>query len=246
LATQPLYAGLHRNRYPGDDLMRHLREHSNLHWTGFYLAPAPAHQKDTSWMDRLPVLREMGWGLAPIYVGQQRSTRLAHALTEEQGCIDAEHAAVLAASAGFESGSVIFLDIEQGPPLAPEMMTYYAAWVETLCANTNFTPGVYCSYRDIADDLYMADDRPIFWVWQLRYTCDPAVAKRRGWDVISVASDRPRLPENDPRDSGVPFARIVHHAANACSFTLGERSVGMWDFDCALTPNPADPSTYPG
>ena len=55
-----------------------------------------------------------------------------------------------------------------------------------------------------------------------------------------------RLPVvADPRDTGLPFASLVHHAANACTFTLGEQSIRSWDLDCARTPEPSDPRTYP-
>src|ERR1700691_4592878 len=59
-----------RSDYPGDDVMTWLRAHTNLQWCGYYFAPAPSHG-DTSWMARRSALVAAGWGIAPIYVGQQ-------------------------------------------------------------------------------------------------------------------------------------------------------------------------------
>src|SRR5262249_18022116 len=61
-----MFAGIDRSTYPGDTVMQWLWDNTNLYWTGFYLAPAPSHGKDTSWMSRRGVLKQMGWGFAPV------------------------------------------------------------------------------------------------------------------------------------------------------------------------------------
>lgn len=58
------YAGMDTSIYPGDAVMAHLKDLTNLVWTGFYLGPAPSHP-NASWMDRRATLIAQGWGLAP-------------------------------------------------------------------------------------------------------------------------------------------------------------------------------------
>jgi Rv2525c-like, glycoside hydrolase-like domain/Hemopexin len=109
------YGGVDVLQYPGDPAMDILWNTTSLTWTGFYLAPAPS-QGNTSWMNRRAFLEGLGWGFAPIYVGQQtHASPGSHTLTQAQGTIDANDAAALALHAGFVPGSIIYLDIETGP-----------------------------------------------------------------------------------------------------------------------------------
>ena len=78
-----------------------------------YLGPAPSHGP-ADWMPAIPVLKWMGWGLVPVYVGQQVIGAGSHIVTAAQGAIDAQNAASLASSATLDSGSVLYLDIENG------------------------------------------------------------------------------------------------------------------------------------
>jgi hypothetical protein len=50
--------------------MAWLKANTNLVWCGYYLAPAPSHH-DTSWMGTRAALAAAGWGVAPVYLGQQ-------------------------------------------------------------------------------------------------------------------------------------------------------------------------------
>src|ERR1017187_9251756 len=102
-----LFAGFDRLAYPGDTVMKNVINETNLRWCGFYLAPAPS-QGNTSWMAKRSFLTGLGWGLAPIYVGQQSDGLGSHTVTAAQGTLDAQDTAKLAKSAGFPSGSIIF------------------------------------------------------------------------------------------------------------------------------------------
>jgi hypothetical protein len=127
--------------------MTWLIQNTNLRWTGFCLTPAPSQQY-AGWMGKREFLEGLGWGFAPVYVGQQtvqNSPDSSHELTAEQGRIDAQEAATLAKKAGFPDGTNIFLDIEQGPesadqPVGPEMMAYSLAWVDEMSINTSYHP----------------------------------------------------------------------------------------------------------
>jgi hypothetical protein len=225
------YAGFDRLSYPGDDAMKWLKENTNLFWAGFYLAPAPS-QSNTSWMTKRGFLVGLGWGLAPIYVGQQiAGTPGKHNLTADQGTTDAQNAAQLAIQAGFPADAAIFLDVEQGPPAQSRTIAYYTAWVAELI-NQGFTPGVYCSYSGVAKLLSDVDLSPIFWVFNLntKYNQCP--------------SDP--FPAPNPKCSKVDFASLWQFCqSKTCSIAVDGKTMQNWDFDSAVTCDPSNPSTYP-
>ncbi|MCF2151904.1 DUF1906 domain-containing protein [Desmonostoc muscorum LEGE 12446] len=159
------HAGFDRLQYPGDSVMQWLRDNTNLAWIGFYLAPAPS-QPYTGWMLKHDFLKNLGWGFAPIYVGQQAQGPGSRILTAQQGRIDAQDATNLASNAGFPQFSVLYLDVEQGPPLDQSVIDYYTAWVQVVFDN-NYYPGVYCSHL-LADQFIAADNRVLLWVFNLR------------------------------------------------------------------------------
>lgn len=158
------YAGFDRSEYPGDDLMSELWNNTNLVWCGFYLAPAPSHP-DTSWMNKLNTVREMGWAAVPVYVGQQPSDlpKTAHNASTVQGASDAGEAVILATNAGFATDTIIYLDIENSPSgaLKKEMKDYYRSWVATV-TTLGFRPGVYCPFQYV-QPLLALDKTPRFW-----------------------------------------------------------------------------------
>src|SRR5262249_17752866 len=145
-------------------------------------------------------LMDMGWGLAPIYVGHQEfgpGNRLKDPVQEGQD--DADEAAQLAWKAWFPPKSVVYLDVEGAPPSdTPEkprrsmMIAYYQTWVEGIIKK-NYYPGVYCSYL-FAELLLAADVRPVVWT----------VGKPTG----PAAFGSP-FPVKDPADSG--FQAAIWH-----------------------------------
>src|SRR5580698_7005276 len=100
----PGFAGFDRSDYPGAAVMAWLLANTNLKWCGFYLAPAPSHP-DESWM-KAPDADFTGWGLAPIYLGQETTGPGAHKVNAAQGAIDGADACKLMMTAGFGPGSV--------------------------------------------------------------------------------------------------------------------------------------------
>jgi hypothetical protein len=94
------HAGFDSLTYPGDDLMKIFWDKTNLAWCGFYLAPAPS-QPYTGWMSKRSYLRGLGWGFAPLYVGQQTHGPGSHDFSAGRGTTDAVDAAALARQAGF-------------------------------------------------------------------------------------------------------------------------------------------------
>jgi len=222
----PVFLGFDTSIYPGDAKMELLRQQGNVAFTGFYLAPAPSHF-DTSWMDNRQKLQDLGYGFAPIYVGRQQSGPGSHILTADQGTADGQNAVQLAGDAGFPDQSVLYLDIETGPPIHAAFLEYYKAWVEAV-AQGNFTPGVYCSHL-IAAEVLAADSRPVPWVFRLLF--NPG-------HTFSLP-----MPVPDPSSSaGFSDAQVLQYAQN-CVVNIGGTKIQPADLDTALT---ADPSSADG
>ena len=83
-------------------------------------------------MGRRAAMAAAGWGLAPIYVGQQIAGPGRHAVSGPQGAIDGAHAAALMAGEGFAAGACVYLDLEDGAPLQPprEILVVFRAHLE--------------------------------------------------------------------------------------------------------------------
>jgi hypothetical protein len=241
------FAGIDRLGYPGNDFMNGLMNNTNLLWTGFYLAPAPS-QGNTSWMAHLVDLRAMGpgWGVAPIYVGQQHPSidqpGVSHIRTAEQGRIDALNAAELADRAGFSSGSEanltgsprIYLDIEIGGNLPREDLAYVNAWCATIRSDqTAYLPGVYCSFKDTAAQLKRDNPDLVFWVFNLNHH-EPAMPEQ---NVFA---------KPDLTLSGVPDATAWQWVQGFASITTtlpdgSGQTLRSWDLDVSAAPDPSHP-----
>ena len=215
-----IFLGFDRSAYPGDNIMQRLRTEAGVDFTGFYLGPAPSHT-DTGWMNRRDFLGGLGFGFAPLYVGQQQSAPGSLTLTAAQGVIDGRNATKLATTAGFPQASEIYLDIETGPPAQPPFFVYYKAWVQSVIDN-GFVPGFYCSHQ-LGAHFAAADNRAAPWVYQLK-----AVGGHFA----------PPLPRPDPSHSSFNGAKVLQYAQNA-SLNLGGTILKPVDLDTALS---ADPS----
>ncbi len=252
-----LFAGFDRLEYPGDRAMQWLWDNTNLWWCGFYLAPAPS-QQNRGWMDKYAGLKEIGWGIAPIFVGQQTeqsSPGSSHELDESNGVNDARQAAQLAAEAGFPEGSVVYLDIEAGGgPLDPDLAIYYEAWVARMIADGQYYPGVYCSYQ-IAPQLRELDSRPRWWVFHVTHGCDHDFPDTFDFFPNDLVP-RMEFPTTaapitgrslDPRDSFAnarmrQWCQSISNNNVACRLLIdGEEFLG-WDFNTATLKDPLDPT----
>lgn len=217
-----IFLGFDRSAYPGDDMMQLLRTQAQVDFTGFYLAPAPSHS-DQGWMGKRSFLAGLGFGFAPVYVGQQQSPPGSLNLTAAQGQIDGHGAALLAQHAGFPNSSVLYLDVETGPPVKPAFLAYYKTWVQAVIDN-GFSPGVYCSHH-LAANFIAADNRARAWVFQF---------------AAVGGSFKPPLQKPDPSHSSFPAAKVLQYAQNAV-LTLGNKTLKPVDLNSALMADPSAP-----
>lgn len=229
------YLGFDVSTYPGDPLMQAWFVNAPLWYVGFYLAPAPNHA-NTSWMAKRSFLSGIGWGFMPIYVGRQVG---GSGLTNAQGQTDASNAASLASSAGFPSGTTLFLDVETGGTLPSGMISYIQGWVDKIDSGSLFWAGVYCSYGSAAQI------KAALGTWSVKFWC---------WNVNCSPSPGCVLPSSAPSPSscGYSGATVWQYAqspepaglsctgytSGTCKQTFGGYSLAV-DLNSATTANPS-------
>jgi hypothetical protein len=161
--------GFDTRDYPGDATMRRWFNASPYRWVGYYL-PSPCYT-GTTWSGRRDALRQIGWGFAVLYVGEQdwRSMRAAAGdtaqvatqgdrcvtanLSQQQGTTHAAAAETAAAADGFPNGTVIFLNVERVERVSPELAAYARAWFAAMLERGRFLPGLYAHDHN-ATELY--------------------------------------------------------------------------------------------
>lgn len=218
------FAGFDVDIFPGADQMAWLKANTNFVWCGYYLFPAPFHS-DGSWMGQRASLVAAGWGMAPVYLGQQ--TSVPNMLTSEQGTTDGNQAASLMTSEGFPAGSCVYLDLENGPPFQAPQTAYVAAWVAAVTA-AGFTPGIYCSHG-MAAQVQAANPAARIWAFKVATTASHPVAG-------------PPFPDSDPAGSGFPGATIWQLDDEAQLSLPGAPSPSMTvDLDSASMADPSAP-----
>jgi hypothetical protein len=191
-----------RDVYPGDGVMQRLWAETNLAWTGYYL-PRLSYKTGKvhagTWKGKRATLKNMGWGVVPIFFGRQQehagaTDAKAHrkaSLTTGHGAAEGKLAASVAQADGFPAYTVIYLDIEGGNDVTHELADYYAGWCQAVFDN-NYYPGVYCSPLK-APALMEKDTRPLTWCAAYRYS-------HRSFPVEKD------FPINDPSGSGYALA----------------------------------------
>jgi hypothetical protein len=223
-------AGFDSDIYPGDAIMGWFKTSTNMAWCGYYLAPAPSHH-DTSWMGKRAGLAGAGWGIAPLYVGEQVIPPGSQHPSAAKGTDDGNQAAQLMASEGFAPGSCVYLDLEDGS--LPQILSEYtAAWVQAV-GNAGYQPGVYCSHV-IADSVNAL--APNLRIWAFRV---PTTAQHH--------SPGPPYREDDPSGSGFAQAVAWQLDQNATiDVPVAPGGTLVVDLDSASSPDPGAPAGQPG
>lgn len=220
------YPGFDTAFYPGDPIMDWLRTNTNLVWVGFYLGNAPSHW-GADWMTQRATLVAQGWGLAPIYVGQQVTGPGSHDSSGPQGTIDGGNAVALMKSAGFPANSYVYLDIENGPPLTTAQVDYIACWVDAVIAD-GFLPGVYCSHL-LAQQVHTIRSAARIWAFK--------VATSQPHPVPGT-----NFPDLHPAGSGYTGA-FAWQLGQECLISVPRQLAASGtlevDLDTAITPDPS-------
>jgi Rv2525c-like, glycoside hydrolase-like domain len=199
--AQNTYLGFDRNDYPGDASLSTLRQ--TFYYAGYWLNNPPGSTSN-GWLGKRSELKSAGFGFLVLFNGRlyQELKRDPSALGQK----DALEAVAAARREGFPSGTVIFLDIEEGGRMLPEQKTYIYRWVDDVI-DAGFRAGVYCSgipAKEGKTSIVTAEDirahaegREIrFWV--TNDSCPPSP----GCEGSKAG----------PSESGVPFAEIWQFA----------------------------------
>ena len=218
--AQNTYLGFDRNDYPGDGNLKVLRQ--TFSYAGYWLNNPPGASSD-SWTGHRAAVESVGFGFLVLFNGRLYAQLKTIGNAQRLAQSDARVAADSARREGFPSGTIIFLDQEQGGRMLPEQKAYIYAWVDGVIA-AGFRAGIYCSGIPAADDsnVVTAEDirahageavsgsaregaratqttRDITY-WTINDACPPA-----------PGCSFPQHPPN-PAESGVGFAEVWQFA----------------------------------
>jgi hypothetical protein len=135
------YLGFDRNDYPGGQNLAQLRQ--TFAYTGFWLNPPPG-EKTNRWAGKRQALQAAGFGFLVLFNGRLYARLKTVPNAGRLGASDAQAAIASARREGFPSGTIIFLDQEEGGRMLPEQKAYIYAWVDGMAA-AGFRAGIYCS-----------------------------------------------------------------------------------------------------
>lgn len=139
--TPAAYVGFDRNVYPGDANLKTL--HQTFSYAGYWLNVPPG-EKTNTWTRHRAAVESAGFGFLVLFNGRLFAQLKTAANAARLGKSDAEAAIASARREGFPSGTIIFIDQEEGGRMLPEQKAYLYAWVDGISAG-GFHAGIYCS-----------------------------------------------------------------------------------------------------
>ena len=179
-AAGAAYLGFDRNVYPGDAGMVVLRR--TFAFSSYWLSPPPG-EKTNTWRGKRELLRAQGFGFLVLYRGRDTAEFKKTGDAQVKGASDAAAATASAKAEGFPSGTIIFLDIEEGGRLPVLYHSYLAVWAREI-TSAGFRPGVYCSGMPAkeepgvtittADDIRSHPAASDMSIWAYNDACPPA------------------------------------------------------------------------
>lgn len=146
------HLGFDRNIYPGETALPALRKH--FAFSGYWLNNPPGETQNT-WTGKRDALLKNNFGFLVLFNGREDAQILGFkrrgTSPDALGKRDAAAAIAAAQREHFPSGTIIFLDQEEGGRLLEEQSAYLLAWTEAIAAST-YKPGVYLSGQPVEDD----------------------------------------------------------------------------------------------
>lgn len=179
-SSQSFYLGFDRNAYPGDAALPILRK--IFSFSSYWLSPPPG-EKTNSWRGKRELFRARGFGFLVLYRGRDSREFKNQAVAIAKGVQDGKNTVVAAKTEGFNPGTIIFLDIEEGGRLPAPYHAYLHAWHDEL-TKAAFSSGVYCSGMPVkespgltittADDIRDNAASHDFVIWAYNDACPPS------------------------------------------------------------------------
>jgi Domain of unknown function (DUF1906) len=179
-SSQISYLGFDRNTYPGDAALPILRK--TFSFSSYWLSPPPG-EKTNTWRGKRKLFLAQGFGFLVLYRGRDSKEFKKQAGAIAKGVQDGKSAAANAKAEGFATGTIIFLDIEEGGRLPSAYHAYLHAWHDEL-TKASFSSGVYCSGMPVkespgltittADDIRDNSALHDFAIWAYNDACPPS------------------------------------------------------------------------
>jgi hypothetical protein len=244
------YLGFDRNQYPGDRALPMLRQ--TFSFTGYWLTPPPMETQN-SWTGKRKTLSAKGFGFLLLAEGREFAAIQSGA--KEDGIRDASDAARSATQEGFPKGSIIFLDIEEGGRLLPQVHSYLRAWADEL-VQKGFKPGVYCSGIPVnepnghtivtADDIRSKEGPRDIAFWVFNDMCPPSPGCTRPMRMTGPAKSGVKYASvwqfvRSPRPKGTASACAGYANDENCYAAFDVAHRWHLDLDVASSKNPSAP-----
>jgi hypothetical protein len=257
-AASSSYLGFDVNEYPSDAALPVLKQ--TFAFAGYWLNVPPG-AKENNWTGKRAEFVKDNFGFLVLFNGRLERELTSPPHASELAAMDAKSAVTAAQREGFPSGTIIFLDQEEGGRLLAAQMAYVLQWVETINAS-GFNAGIYCSgmpAKEGKNSIVTAND-----------IHDHAGGRKITYFVYNdVCPPSPgcaltKSPPS-PANSGVSFAAIWqfaqsprrHEFTKSCSATynadgncyppanaatsISKRNAGIYlDLDSATSPDPSN------
>jgi hypothetical protein len=227
-AAQPTsrnYLGFDRNDYPGDAVLGTLRK--TFAFSGYWLN-APPGAASNSWRGKREIVNSNGFGFLVLFNGRLDREIKPRSNASGLGASDAAAAVDAARKEGFPTGTVIFLDQEEGGRMLPEQRSYAYAWVDGV-NSAGYRAGIYCSGIPVKE----AGGTVVITAKDLR---DNAAGRKIEFFVYNDACPPstgcvfPGSPP-PPSQSGIPFAAIWQFAQSPRRRELTASCPSQYDSD---------------
>jgi Domain of unknown function (DUF1906) len=150
--TEGTSVGFDSNDYPGDEKLPTLHRH--FAFAGYWLNNPPG-ENHNDWAGKREVLVRNGFGFLVLANGRIESeikkAKRSGTLPATLGAHDAAAAIVAAHRENFATGTIIFLDQEEGGRLTDDQSAYLLAWTEAVATKSGYLPGAYVSGQPVND-----------------------------------------------------------------------------------------------
>ncbi len=246
-----VYAGFDTSGYPGDFSMKSIWDNTELMWCGFYLGPR------FNWSPHFARIKNMGWGVAPIYTGKQPgSSPKLHAIHNRHaadrkalqsalwgnGALDGKEAADQARASSIPLNTILYFDVENTVPDS-DWLEYYRGWSRAV-VDRNFRVGLYTRHdhavwvmsKLMSGSLSRPSDICMPAIWIAKYTR----ANANGASIPARDYLEDPLPVPDPRRV-YPGASVLQHLGNfGLKWTDSGhlRKFSPVDYDSSIDPDP--------
>lgn len=249
--SAPAYLGFDRNEYPGDANLPALKR--SFAFTGYWLNNPPGAKRN-GWEGKRAILRSAGFGFLVLF-NRRASNELERPVDPAAlAALDAQNAVQKAVGEGFSTGTVIFLDQEEGGRLLPAQRAYVLAWAEGIIS-AGFRAGVYCSGIPVKEgrdqSITTADDihdhaggrNMLFFVYNDVCPPSPGCANSSNPPPPSASgtayADVWQFAQSPRRKDFARSCRNYSHDAN-CFPSPGKSANAIYiDLDSATSPDPS-------